>query len=449
MYLILLVSILFRIIPRFKADLNASGADGKNSYWLSISGEVSRTKLQYPDGLTIDSFSNSEHNMTVSINTSPLATPLFVTAIDPSTSALSGTWLKLSNYSYTLDFEVEDPDDFIMDIGARIQINGTHDITDDNRGQGWVVDFERATFHRTKAQIGSLGISNPAGEYLVVGRCTDGAYNTFLPINEGVFEVIGSPASDSSNTIYPLQIGTWSDGTRVMVRSQEALSVSATLAVISAGFLPAGYQAVGTYVHILQTKAAKDNAEIRLQLPTVRSRLLSQQIHPNQLHICKRALQDSSESCQIVSPAVPAGTGALMTQAIIGVEGYYLLVTPESQSILDYQNHIGTQPEGFECENGNSTTVNGRKMCGLIEGESMTGSEVEGVSKPSNSTTLTFPGNPEPDSLLKSDQDVQPVNTNISDHSIGQISSESQDRFKDHLPATEHRLYRRHKKPNN
>ncbi|EGF99805.1 uncharacterized protein MELLADRAFT_94104 [Melampsora larici-populina 98AG31] len=390
MHLILFINTLFRIIPRCTADLNVGGVNERQSVGfqsqVKILGGVSRTKLQYPDGLTIDSFSTSEHNMTISINNSPLATPLFVTAIDPSTSALSGTWSKLSNYSYTLNFEVEDPDDLIMDIAARIQLNGISDITEDNvflakyhkERQGWVVDFERATFHRTKNQIGSLGISNPAGEYLVVGRCTNGAYNTFLPINDGVFEVIGSPASVSQNTIYPLQIGTWSDGTRVMVRSQEALSISASLAVISDGFLPVGYQAVGTYVHVLQTKVEKGEVELRLQLPTVRSRLLSHQIHPNQLHICKRDLQDSSGPCRIVSPAVPAGTGALMTKAIIGVEGYYLLVTPESQSMLGYQNQNGTQREGIECENGNSTTVNGRKMCGLIEGESMTGSEVEG-----------------------------------------------------------------------
>ncbi|KAG0143978.1 hypothetical protein CROQUDRAFT_47989 [Cronartium quercuum f. sp. fusiforme G11] len=414
MELIILVSILSQFLCVCRANLGVSVQNRRRPIsfqsQVTISGGVSYTKLEYPDKLTIDTYSASEHNMTVAINPAPSASPLFVTAIDPSTSALSGTWVPMSKYSYTLDFEIEDPDDLIMNIGAPTWSTDVDEIMDDNvflgkyhkERKGWVIDFERATFHRAQNRTGCIGLSNPAGEYIVIGRripSTNGAYNTFLAIDDGVFEVIGSPVSKDPNNIYPLQIGTWSDGTRIMVRSQMALKITMSLSVITEDFVPAGYQAVSTYIHAIRSQHARGEVELRIQLPAVRTRLVSHHIHPNQLQICKRRViqnQETSGPCEIISPAVPAGTGALMTETSIGLDGDYLLIAPKANNSGNHQLMRESHRQGIECETGNSTSVDGIKLCGLMGGESMSGSEVEGSRGPLKTTQVALLGNPGP-----------------------------------------------------
>ncbi|PLW35028.1 hypothetical protein PCANC_17636 [Puccinia coronata f. sp. avenae] len=302
---------------------------------VPINGGFVRTQSTWIDGLRIDTISAAPHVLSIRKRMNPPSAK-FVTSADPSRVYLGGDWRELTNFSYLVSFEGESPDDLSFKISVpydRLQapMNVTLDdevylgLFDPNRG-GWVVDTERMETRRREKRVELMGLPAPSGEYRLLARSnrdpTSSIYLNFGSGSDGQFNVLAPPIGPAVTP--PLQVGTWQDGTKIIIRSLQAMQIRIEISNTTSG-IPTGYEAATRYGFAITTSAPSATVIMNLQLPYVPTQLEERGILPHELMTAGRPLR-STQAYQILTSTTISGNGALMNIPMNVVEGEYLLL---------------------------------------------------------------------------------------------------------------------------
>ncbi|OAV99361.1 hypothetical protein PTTG_12189 [Puccinia triticina 1-1 BBBD Race 1] len=302
---------------------------------VQISGDLIRTQSAWNDGLRIDTFSATPHVLSIKKKMNP-ASAKFVTAADPSRGFLGGEWRELTNFSYMVSFEGEFPDDLSFRISApydKLQppMNVAVDdevylgLYDPNRS-GWVVDTERMENRRRDKRVDLIGIPAPSGEYRLLARSSrDPASSMALSFGNGTDGLFKVLAPGGLSAAPPLQVGTWQDGSRIIIRSLQAMQIRMETSSIATGFIPLGYEAATRYGLLITTTSPAGQVIMNLQLAYVPTQLEAKGFFPNDLVMAGRPLR-ANQQYQILSATTISGNGALMNIPMNIVEGEYLLL---------------------------------------------------------------------------------------------------------------------------
>ncbi|KAI7940180.1 hypothetical protein MJO28_013832 [Puccinia striiformis f. sp. tritici] len=302
---------------------------------VQISGGLTRTQSTWIDGLKIDTLSVTPHVLSIRKKMNPMSAK-FVTSADPSRGFLGGDWRELTSFSYELSFDGENPDDLLFKISVpydRLQapINVTMDddvylgLFDQTRG-GWVIDTERMENRRRDRRVELLGIPAPSGEYRLLARSNRDAQSS-MNLNfgngpDGQFNVL---APIGFLAVPALQVGTWQDGSKVIIRSLQATQISIEIRNFTMGAIPSGYEAVGRYAFLISSTSSGAQVIMNLQLPYVPTQLEQRAIDPLDIVTAGRPLR-TNQPYQILAGTTISGNGALMNVPMNIVEGEYLLL---------------------------------------------------------------------------------------------------------------------------
>ncbi|KNZ49256.1 hypothetical protein VP01_511g3 [Puccinia sorghi] len=326
---------------------------------VQINGGFVRTQATWDDGLKIDTISAAPHILSIRKKTNP-PSATFVTSADPSRVYLGGNWRALTTFSYMVTFEGESPDDLSFRMSVpydRLQapMNVSMDdevylgLFDPNRG-GWVVDTERMETFRRGRRVELMGLPAPTGEYRLLARSNrdpnSSIYFSFGNGTDGQFNVLAPPTAAS--TAPPLQVGTWQDGTKIIIRSLQATQIRMEIRNVTTGSIPSGYEMASklSYAPRSRNKSSESDASLsltarygfaitssnpeatvimNLQLPYVPTQLEERGFLPNALVAAGRPLR-TTEPYQILTATTVSGNGALMNIPMNVVEGEYLLL---------------------------------------------------------------------------------------------------------------------------
>ncbi|KAG0140502.1 hypothetical protein CROQUDRAFT_674614 [Cronartium quercuum f. sp. fusiforme G11] len=310
---------------------------------VEVSGGNSRTVIQYTDGLNIDTISTNPHTLNVELNQQPPSTD-FVTPLDPSRRPVGGPWVPLTGYSYVMSFENSNPDDLIM----RIQVPYNQDqlnargVSDSNvylalyepmRG-GWVIDVDRSE-NRRDARITEINaIAAPRGEYILLARQTSESNdesNSFLRFGtspQNLFNVLPPPPGSN---MPPLQIGSWQDGSKVLIRSSGPMQIQMSIGNLSEQAIPNGFRAASRYACLIDSTSSSNQVTVitHLQMPYVPTQLSQRNIEPAGLMVLGRPL-NSGGSYQVLSSTSLTGSDVLMNTPMTMSSGEFILAAPEN-----------------------------------------------------------------------------------------------------------------------
>ncbi|KAH9810434.1 hypothetical protein DFH28DRAFT_903058 [Melampsora americana] len=306
---------------------------------VQLTGGNSRTVVQYADGLNVDAISSNRHTLNVQLNQRPPSTD-FVTALDPSRSPIGGPWVPLNNYSYVMTFENANPDDLVMRLQvpySQSQLN-SRGVSDSNvylaiyepMRSGWVIDMDRSE-NRRQARVTELNaISAPRGEYILLARQTtqsNDESNPFLRFgssSQNQFNVLPPP---QNSIMPPLQIGTWQDGSKVLIRSSGPMQIQMSIANISNQAIPLNFQTPSKYVCVIRADSTQGLSVTHLQMPYIPTQLSQRNIDPSSLVVMGRPI-GSQGPYQVLSSTSLTGSSVLMNTPMTMVSGEYLLGAP-------------------------------------------------------------------------------------------------------------------------
>ncbi|CAH7686730.1 hypothetical protein BY996DRAFT_1274162 [Phakopsora pachyrhizi] len=335
------------------SSVSQENSNAQFSVPVKIPGGNSRAVFQYRDGLILDTISFNPHSLSVATNLNP-ANSAFVTAADPSRNILGGKWAPLTKYSYNISFQNEIPDDMIVKISVPYKASEFPKQLDGNvyigvfepkRG-GWVIDVDRTENRRDAQRVDLVGLASPTGEYRLLGHVASPPLNesnyilNFGNSDTGVFEVL---APIKGILPPPLQVGTWQDGSRIMIRSTEPMQIRMEIANITISSIPFGYQPATRYGLIITSNSQKSKATVstNLQIQYISSQLRAKEINPDELVVAGRPLRSSNEY-QVLSATAVSGNGALMVTPMTMVDGEYVLLGLTKFSRRQKQLVLGT-----------------------------------------------------------------------------------------------------------
>ncbi|KAA1066393.1 hypothetical protein PGT21_029716 [Puccinia graminis f. sp. tritici] len=304
---------------------------------VRISGGLVRTQASWIDGLKIDAISATPHTLSIKKKTNPAASAKFVTSADPSRNILGGEWRELTSFSYDVSFEGEYPDDLSFKISApydKLQAPITVGLDDevylglyDPNRSGWVVDTERMENRRKDKRVDLIGIPAPTGEYRLLARSNRDPLGSmalsFGTGTDGQFNVL-APSGGLSSTP-PLQVATWQDGSKIIIRSLQAMQIKMETSNTTTSAIPPGYEAATRYGFTITTNTPAAQVIMNLQLPYVPTQLEARGLFPQDLVTAGRPLR-ANQQYQILSATTISGNGALMNVPMNIVEGEYLLL---------------------------------------------------------------------------------------------------------------------------
>ncbi|KAI9602771.1 hypothetical protein KEM48_002153 [Puccinia striiformis f. sp. tritici PST-130] len=105
---------------------------------------------------------------------------------------------------------------------------------------------------RKDRQVELLGIPAPSGEYRLLAQSNRDAQSlknlNFRNGPDGQFNVL---APIGFLALPALQVGTWQDGSKVIIRSLQATQISITIRNFTMGAIPLDHEAVGKLIHVL------------------------------------------------------------------------------------------------------------------------------------------------------------------------------------------------------
>jgi len=303
---------------------------------VQINGGFVRTQATWDDGLRIDTIFAAPHILSIRKNTNP-PSATFVTSADPSRVHLGANWRALTTFSYMVTFVGESPDDLSFRMSVpydRLQapMNVSMDdevylgLFDPNRG-GWVVDTERMETFRRVRRVELMGLPAPTGEYRLLARSNrdpnSSIYFSFGNGADGQFNVLAPPTAASATP--PLQVGTWQDGTKIIIRSLQATQIRMEIRNATTGSIPSGYEMATRYGFAITSSTPGATVIMNLQLPYVPTQLEEKGFLPNQLVAAGRPLR-TTQPYQILTTTTVSGNGALMNVPMNVVEGEYFLL---------------------------------------------------------------------------------------------------------------------------
>lgn len=295
--------------------------------------------MQYADGFNVDTISANRHTLNVQLNQRPPSTD-FVTPLDPSRSPIGGPWVSLTNYSYVMSFENANPDDLIMRLQVPYNQNqlNSRGVSDGNvylalyepMRSGWVIDMDRSE-NRRQARVTELNaVAAPRGEYILLARRTtqsNDESNPFLHFgssSQNQFNVLPPPPEAN---MPPLQIGSWQDGSKVMIRSSSPMQIQMSLGNVSAQAIPPGFQSPSRYACVIRANTDQTTSVTHLQMPYVPTQLTLRSIDPTTLVIMGRPI-GSQAPYQVLSSTSLTGSTVLMNTPMTMVAGEFVLGAP-------------------------------------------------------------------------------------------------------------------------
>ncbi|KAF8740468.1 AAA domain, partial [Rhizoctonia solani] len=319
---------------------------------FTIHGQIQPTSLTFPDGLHLLLYSPSAQNVSIEKKDQPSAPSGFVTPLDSAAVSLgSGSWMAMYNYSWSINFESQSADDVIATIEVPysretlqelgIRYENTFVAKFDSIRGGWVIDTSKASIESNRNLTRVVGLSSPGGEYMLLGRKSGESHNAFLrpgsSSESSDFQVEAPPANSLGQTDpskAPVQIGTWTDGFQLEVRSCKRMRVNMNLFNASESKVQSGFKAISSYGYMVNTSEPDSKVAVVARIPLRQSQIDAQLLNNSQLQVAQldpasgefRIDDGSLANTTSISPRILPRSIEIATSSL---DAKWILVVPE------------------------------------------------------------------------------------------------------------------------
>ncbi|CAE6384519.1 unnamed protein product [Rhizoctonia solani] len=272
---------------------------------ITIPGQMQPTNLVFPDGLHLLLYSPNAQNLSVEKKDQPSAPAGFVTPLDSAAVSLgSGFWTAIYNYSWSINFEAQRVDDVI----ATVEVPYSRDLLEtlgirheniflarfDLARGGWVVDTSKNSVDSTRNTTRIIGLSSLDGEYMLLGRKSAEAHNTFLRPGSSdessdfrVEEPLANPPGQADPSKAPVQIRTWVDGFQLEVRSCKGMRINMNFFNASESKVQQGFKVVSSYGYMLNSSEPSNKVAVIARLPLRQSQIEAHLLNDSRLQVAQ------------------------------------------------------------------------------------------------------------------------------------------------------------------